>query len=88
MPVKPNGPRRFWGRVRAAAGIESVHFHGMQHTCVSPLPHLDIAPKIVREIEVTMKIYAHTPLDGKRPTFASQGCARLFLNGPDARPGR
>lgn len=80
-PMEPDNLRRSWGRVRAAAGLGSMRFHDMRHTCVSLLLHLGIAPNVVREIvghsdiEVTMTIYAHTSLDDKRAALRKLGDA-------------
>ncbi|MBG6092803.1 integrase [Actinomadura viridis] len=83
-PMEPDNLRRSWGRIREAAGLESMRFHDMRHTCVSLLLALGIPPHIVRDIvghsdiEVTMTIYAHAALDEKRAALGEAGgCARL-----------
>ncbi|MFF5262053.1 tyrosine-type recombinase/integrase [Actinomadura viridis] len=80
-PMEPDTLRRSWGRIREAAGLESMGFHDMRHTCVSLLLALGIPPHIVRDIvghsdiEVTMTIYAHAALDEKRAALGKLGDA-------------
>jgi integrase len=78
-PMEPDNLRRSWGRIREAAGLESMRFHDMRHTCVSLLLALGVPPHIVRDIvghsdiEVTMTIYAHAALDEKRAALGKLG---------------
>lgn len=80
-PMEPDNLRRSWGRIREAAGLESVRFHDMRHTCVSLLLDMGVPPHVVREIvghsdiEVTMTIYAHAALDEKRAALRKLGDA-------------
>ncbi|GLZ15072.1 site-specific integrase [Actinomadura sp. NBRC 104425] len=80
-PMEPDNLRRSWGRIREAAGLGSVRFHDMRHTCVSLLLDLGVPPHVVREIvghsdiEVTMTIYAHAALDEKRNALRRLGDA-------------
>jgi integrase len=52
--------------------VRATKFHGLRHTCVTPLLDLGVAPHIVRDIvghsdiDVTMTIYAHASLDEER----------------------
>lgn len=78
-PMEPDNLRRRWGRVRAAAGLESMRFHDIRHTCVSLLMDLGVPPHIVRDIvghsdiKVTMTIYAHAAVDEKRAALRKLG---------------
>ncbi len=80
-PTEPDNLRRSWYRIREAAGLDSMRFHDMRHTCVSLLLDLGVPPHIVREIvghsdiEVTMTIYAHAALDEKRAALRKLGDA-------------
>ncbi|TMQ89787.1 site-specific integrase [Actinomadura soli] len=80
-PMEPDNLRRSWGRIREAAGLKSMRFHDMRHTCISLLLALGVPPHIVRDvvghsdIEVTMTIYAHTSLDDKRVALRKLGDA-------------
>ncbi|WP_261559627.1 tyrosine-type recombinase/integrase [Frankia tisae] len=71
-PIEPDNLRRFWMPLRRAAGLDSVVFHGLRHTCVTLLLDLGVPPHIVRDIaghsaiEVTMTIYAHASMGEKR----------------------
>jgi integrase len=79
--MEPDNLRRSWGRIRAAAGLDSVRFHDPRHTCVSLLLALGVPPHVVRDIvghsdiEVTMTIYAHIALDEKRTALRKLGDA-------------
>ena len=59
-------------QLRTATGLDGVRFHNLRHTCVTLLLGLGVPPRIVRDIvghadiDVTMTIYAHAPLDEKR----------------------
>ncbi|MEV5826044.1 site-specific integrase [Spirillospora sp. NPDC052242] len=78
-PMEPDNLRRSWYRIREAAGLDSMRFHDMRHTCVSLLLDLGVPPHIVREIvghsdiEVTMTIYAHAALEEKRAALRKLG---------------
>jgi integrase len=80
-PMEPDNLRRSWDRIRTAAGLDSVRFHDLRHTCVSLLLDLGVPPHVVREIvghsdiEVTMTIYAHAALDEKRKALGKLGDA-------------
>ncbi|GAA0413277.1 hypothetical protein GCM10009530_77300 [Microbispora corallina] len=58
-----------------------MRLHDLRHTCVSLLLDLGVPPHIVREIvghsdiEVTMKVYAHTSLNEKRAALGKLGDA-------------
>jgi integrase len=78
-PMEPDNLRRSWSVVRAEAGLSSVRFHDLRHTCVTLLLDLGAPPHVVREIvghsaiEVTMTIYAHVSLDEKRKALGKLG---------------
>jgi integrase len=71
-PIEPDNLRRSWYPLRQAAGLGSVVFHGLRHTCVTLLLDLGVPPHIVLDIaghsaiDVTMTIYAHASLAEKR----------------------
>jgi integrase len=44
-PMEPDNLRRSWGRIREAAGLGSVRFHDIRHTCVSLLLDLGVRPR-------------------------------------------
>lgn len=77
--IEPDNLRRSWYPLRTAAGLGSVVFHGLRHTCVTLLLDVNTPPHIVRDIvghsaiEVTMTIYAHASLDEKRAALKKLG---------------
>jgi len=58
--------------IRTQAGLPGVHRHDLRHTVVSLLLELGTPPHVVQaiarhaDLDVTMKIYAHTNLDTMR----------------------
>lgn len=52
-------------RMIKAAGVRSIKFHGLRHTCATLLLKAGVNPKVVQErlghknIEITLNIYAH-----------------------------
>ncbi|MEV4749955.1 hypothetical protein AB0K21_26595 [Streptosporangium sp. NPDC049248] len=69
-----NGARDFF-RIRKVAGLGDMCFHDLRHTCVALLPNLGVPPQVIRDIEVTMTIYAHVSLDDKRNALGRLGGA-------------
>jgi integrase len=78
-PMEPDNLRRSWSQIRESAGLGTVRFHDLRHTCVTLLLDLGAPPHVVREIvghsdiEVTMTIYAHVSLDEKRKALGKLG---------------
>ena len=78
-PMEPDNLRRRWTAIRNEARLGATRFHDLRHTCVSLLLDLGTPPHVVREIvghsdiEVTMTIYAHVPLDEKRKALGKLG---------------
>ena len=78
-PMEPDNLRRSWGEIRRAAGLGTIRFHDLRHTCVTLLLDLGAPPHVVREIvghsdiEVTMTIYAHVSLEEKRKALGRLG---------------
>jgi integrase len=78
-PMEPDNLRRSWGEIQNRAGLGATRFHDLRHTCVTLLLDLGTPPHVVREIvghsaiEVTMTIYAHVSLDGKRKALRKLG---------------
>lgn len=50
------------------AGLPSVRFHDLRHSCVTLLLDLGVPPRIVGHatLDVTMGIYAHAALEEQR----------------------
>jgi integrase len=71
-PIEPRSLNTHWERVRVQAGLPGVRLHDLRHTVVSLLLELGTPPHVVQAIarhanlEITMKIYAHTNLDTMR----------------------
>lgn len=78
-PMEPDNLRRSWSQIRRTAGLGTMRFHDLRHTCVTLLLDLGAPPHVVREvvghsdIEVTMTIYAHVSLDEKRKALGKLG---------------
>jgi integrase len=71
-PIEPRSLNTHWEGVRVQAGLPGVRLHDLRHTVVSLLLELGTPPHVVQAIarhanlEITMKIYAHTNLDTMR----------------------
>jgi integrase len=71
-PIEPRKLNTHWEGVRVQAGLPRVRLHDLRHTVVSLLLELGTPPHVVQaiarhaDLEVTMKIYAHTNLDTMR----------------------
>ena len=71
-PIEPRNLNTHWEGVRCLAGLPGVRLHDLRHTVVSLLLELGTPPHVVQaiarhaDLEVTMKIYAHTNLDTMR----------------------
>ena len=65
-PIEPTNVTRHFYSVRDKAGLPSVRFHDLRHTCLTLLLSLGTPPHITQAIaghshvDVTMMIYAHT----------------------------
>jgi integrase len=77
--MEPDNLRRSWGQIRREAGLDTIRFHDLRHTCVTLLLDLGAPPHVVRkivghsDIEVTMTIYAHVSLEEKRKALGKLG---------------
>jgi integrase len=71
-PIEPRSLNTHWEGVRALAGLPGVRLHDLRHTVVSLLLELGTPPHVVQaiarhaDLDVTMRIYAHTNLDTMR----------------------
>jgi integrase len=71
-PIEPDNLRRSWHALRERAGLPTVRFHDLRHSCVTLLLDLGVPPHIVMRIvghatlDVTMGIYAHAALEEQR----------------------
>lgn len=71
-PIEPRSLNTHWEGLREQAGLPGVRLHDLRHTVVSLLLELGTPPHVVQAIarhanlEITMKIYAHTNLDTMR----------------------
>ena len=78
-PMEPRNLNRHFYGVRARAGVPTVRFHDLRHTCVTLLLDLGVPPHVVKaivghsDIEVTMTIYAHAVLDEQRKALHQLG---------------
>jgi integrase len=71
-PMEPRNLNRHFAGLRARAGLPGVRLHDLRHTMVTLLLELGVPPHLVQAIarhanvDITMKIYAHTNLDAMR----------------------
>ncbi len=71
-PIEPRNLNTHWEVIRAQAGLPGVRLHDLRHTVVSLLLEPGTPPHVVQaiarhaDLDVTMKIYAHTNLDTMR----------------------
>jgi integrase len=71
-PIEPRSLNTHWEGIRAQAGQPGVRLHDLRHTVVSLLLELGTPPHVVQaiarhaDLDVTMRIYAHTNLDTMR----------------------
>jgi integrase len=71
-PIEPRSLNTHWEGIRAQAGLPGVRLHDLRHTVVSLLLELGTPPHVVQaiarhaDLDVTMRIYAHTNLDTMR----------------------
>jgi integrase len=72
MPIEPRSLNTHWEGIRVQAGLPGVRLHDLRHTVVSLLLELGTPPHVVQaiarhaDLDVTMRIYAHTNLDTMR----------------------
>ena len=70
--MEPRSLNRHFSGVRNRAGLPSVRLHDFRHTVVTLLLELGTPPHVVQaiarhaDLDVTMRIYAHTTLDSMR----------------------
>jgi integrase len=71
-PIEPRALNTHWEGIRMRAGLPGVRLHDLRHTVVSLLLELGTPPHVVQaiarhaDLDVTMRIYAHTNLDTMR----------------------
>jgi len=71
-PIEPRSLNTHWEGIREQAGLPGVRLHDLRHTVVSLLLELGTPPHVVQaiarhaDLDVTMRIYAHTNLDTMR----------------------
>ena len=71
-PIEPRYLNTHFDRIRTAVGLPTVRLHDFRHTVVSLLLELGTPPHVVQaiarhaDLDVTMRIYAHTNLDSMR----------------------
>lgn len=71
-PIEPRSLNTHWEGIRTQAGLPGVRLHDLRHTVVSLLLELRTPPHVVQaiarhaDLDVTMRIYAHTNLDTMR----------------------
>ena len=71
-PMEPRNLNRHFSGLRVRAGLPTVRLHDLRHTVVTLLLELGVPPHLVQAIarhanlEITMKIYAHSNLDAMR----------------------
>jgi integrase len=71
-PIEPRSLNTHWEGIRVQAGLPGVRLHDLRHTVVSLLLELGTPPHVVQaiarhaDLDVTMRIYAHTNLDTMR----------------------
>ncbi|MGI5237007.1 tyrosine-type recombinase/integrase [Dactylosporangium sp. CA-139066] len=71
-PMEPRNLNRHFEGVRARAGLPGVRLHDLRHTMVTLLLELGVPPHLVQaiarhaDVDITLKIYAHTNLDAMR----------------------
>jgi integrase len=71
-PVHPNSLAIRFRRLIAAAGVPTIRFHDLRHTCATLLLSQGVHPKVVQErlghadIAMTMNLYSHVTADMQR----------------------
>jgi integrase len=71
-PIEPRSLNTHWESVRVQAGLPGVRLHDLKHAVVSLLLEIGTPPHVVQaiarhaDLDVTMRIYAHTNLDTMR----------------------
>jgi len=71
-PIEPRSLNTHWEGIRVQAALPGVRLHDLRHTVVSLLLELGTPPHVVQaiarhaDLDVTMRIYAHTNLDAMR----------------------
>jgi integrase len=71
-PMEPRNLSRHFDALRKRAGMPNVRLHDLRHTVVTLLLELGVPPHLVQaiarhaDVDITMKIYAHSNLDAMR----------------------
>ena len=88
--LRPDAAQGAFGRAVRGAGVRSITFHGLRHTCATLLLAAGVHPKVVQErlghksIAMTMDLYRHAA-----PTMQRDAAAVLDgVLGEKARPRR
>jgi integrase len=77
--IEPRNLNRHWYSLPTRAGLPSVRFHDLRHTCVTLLLDAAVPPHIVQAIaghsgiQATMSIYAHAAQEEQRKALRSLG---------------
>ena len=83
-PFEPRNLDRHWKDLRESAGLPSLRFHDLRHSCAAILVELGVHPRVAMEmlrhtqISMTMDTYAHVASKMQREAAASLETA-LFL---------
>jgi integrase len=70
--MEPRNLNRHFDGLRTRAGLPGIRLHDLRHTMVTPLLDLGVPPHLVQaiarhaDVDITLKIYAHTNLDAMR----------------------
>jgi integrase len=70
--MEPRNLNRHFDGLRARAGLPGIRLHDLRHTMVTLLLDLGVPPHLVQaiarhaDVDITLKIYAHTNLDAMR----------------------
>ncbi len=71
-PMEPRNLNRHFAALRQRAGLPTVRLHDLRHTVVTLLLELGVPPHLVQaiarhaDVDITLKIYAHSNLDAMR----------------------
>jgi integrase len=70
--MEPCNLNRHFDGLRTRAGLPGIRLHDLRHTMVTQLLDLGAPPHLVQaiarhaDVDITLKIYAHTNLDAMR----------------------
>ena len=75
-PMEPRNLNRNFALMRERAGLPDIRLHDLRHTVVSLLMELGTPPHVVQaiarhaDVNITLKIYAHSNLEAMRDALA------------------